>query len=293
MSQSSRARVKSLLNGRLGVAKMIVSEGFAIRHGRSWPAWDCTGDRPGPSLYLETFDVHAVKEFAESVLLGEAQDPYSTGRRKVARRLLAATEGQPSKCPTPECHSGRWLSAEAIDRRARGQPCHPAEDCPDCKGTGHNLRGTLPPIEWSPAIVVAVADCIRHDSPPNPGPRHRWTWLAYGGHASLRARVDMLVNPGRTSCHTRVCPRGWHRAIIFIQCPRGASQEYRGHTRICRGWPLVAWLGRLSSGGMGPHRHDAHVHAWRSWTLPRWRRGELKHARRQREQTAARKVGQP
>ena len=56
---------------------------------------------------------------------------------RMGKRLLEALEGQPSECHGSACVL--W----------RGTPW---VDCPDCKGTGHNLRGYLPPIDVSPQL---------------------------------------------------------------------------------------------------------------------------------------------
>jgi len=314
VSQSSRARVKSLLNGRLGVAKMIVSEGFAIRHGRSWPAWDCTGDRPGPSLYLETFDVHAAKEFAEGLMLGLkckacsgqgwwsqkpgdcdacrgsglALDPYNVGRRKVACRLLAAIEGQPTECQREDCDGGRLpgpfgetMAAELSRALTGGSPVVTVTSnddggvdvgCPDCKGSGHNLRGTLPPIEWSPAVVIAVADSVSAGSAPRDG-REAWTRDLY---CELQFRVAEIALPNEPLAsgrnRSRVCPRGEHRHTSHHDGWRGLTPDQRINAKY---WNSIDNPGKPLA--------------------PRWHLGRIKHAhqRRARNATRARKVDQP
>ena len=185
------------------------------------------------------------------------QAPMGRALARLGQHILDALEGQPGGCQADGCERGHleW-----------GGEINPV--CLACNGSGHNLRGTLPPIEWSPAVVVAVADCIRHDSPPRPRSSPRWTWVLYHEHEGLRARVDALVDPGRTVCRTRVCPRGEHRRHVPDIGPNGRKLHdiHMGEHEVT--------IALVQS-----DQHDAHIRARRYSRLPRWRRGELEHAR--------------
>jgi hypothetical protein len=107
----------------------------------------------------------------------------SSGRarswERLGRAILRALEGQPSECQADGCDGG-YLRAverfgddgpdEIVSRFAaagwntvtnrREKIVRVRHYCPDCHGTGHNLRGTLPPVEWSPAVRRRAMDCF-------------------------------------------------------------------------------------------------------------------------------------
>lgn len=66
---------------------------------------------------------------------------------RAGRRLLAAIEGQPSECP--DCVAKGRSPGKQPDTMlsVNGGPMRPGvvdDRCPSCRGTGHNLAGTLP-----------------------------------------------------------------------------------------------------------------------------------------------------
>jgi hypothetical protein len=118
-------------------------------------------------------------------------------------------------------------------------------ECPDCKGTGHNLRGVLPDIEWSPAVVRKVSDSAYYSHDPG---------------ASWASRLADVIPPNLSPSMlrpTRVTPRGEHRAKTL-----------------------------LGGGGLYPHERYSAERVQQ--ILPRWRRGELEHARQRRERVTRR-----
>lgn len=75
----------------------------------------------------------------------------AASRVRLARKVLAALEGQPSECET--CGGWGKPSDETMaEWERRGFPADMAmmlAPCGDCRGTGHNLRGYLPrPPDW-------------------------------------------------------------------------------------------------------------------------------------------------
>ena len=162
-------------------------------------------------------------------------------RARVARRVLDALEGQPSECEACGGAELRW------NREARV-----LAECLDCRGSGHNLRGVLPAVkldEWDKARTMAtLADGARL-ARERPWPR----WAEHLG--ITREQVEAWVaeradpdEPDRTRAEsgvTRVVPRGEHRVDPDLQPPTaGYTDEAERDLAL----------------------------------MPRWRRGELRHA---------------
>jgi hypothetical protein len=176
--------------------------------------------------------------------------------------------------------------------------------CRYCRGTGHNLAGVVPPIEWSPAVRRRLADMpvpgpvppafegddwidslIRdggqalldaRDTPlttvlrraPSPDPARSLAYLAHVERAIANGRRPLPVVVPVARSLTRVVPRGEH--ISMGHDPETASD-------LCRGWaPLIT----NSASGPGPcpmtddQREDA---------MPAWRRGEIRHGKQRSE----------
>lgn len=77
---------------------------------------------------------------------------------RLGKRLLAALEGQPSECPRcqPPADQPGYFSYQAVYRADADGSLTPTgeyrqEQCRACNGTGHNLRGVLPPVAETPA----------------------------------------------------------------------------------------------------------------------------------------------
>jgi hypothetical protein len=112
--------------------------------------------------------------------------------------------------------------------------------CKDCHGTGHNLAGVLPPVEWTRAMTRKVLDAriYRRQAVGDPGQRISWV-------DDFPTVSDRHTTVGGGDTRTRVVPRGEHLEL---------------HHRAPR------WLG----------------YAIPIDRLPRWRRGELRHAEQRR-----------
>jgi hypothetical protein len=176
------------------------------------------------------FDVHAAREAARAT------------RGRVGRRVLAALDGLQSECQALTC----------AQRRSTGWA---ERECPDCHSTGHNIRGVLQAIEWSPAIrrrcldahLARVHDEVMRDCWLDDLDRDVWADAFRMSRTQARGR-----------------PRGEHRQrrsnfSVFLadDWPEGSTLDERITAR-CESWVYTK---------DGPRSH-----------LPRWRRGELKHA---------------
>jgi hypothetical protein len=97
--------------------------------------------------------------------------------------------------------------------------------CPDCHGTGHNLAGVLPPVEWSPAVRRKIADGYER---PLDAPDASWD----------ERLADELSesHPGFAGLATRVVPRGEHRRAVNRIDNRG---WYPKRTPIVRALSLL------------------------------------------------------
>ena len=148
-------------------------------------------------------------------------------------------------------------------------------ECGDCKGTGHNLRGVVPAVEW-PAVVRRR--CLEHTThdlhPPRgvPGLEPGRSWVRVLGeretHEGMPLDSRFLAKPGPEPSwrlltpETRGVPRGQHRNLTS-ETPRDQL----------RGW--------VPRGGDGPE-------CW-----PRWYRGEERHAQQRRAREVANSFTEP
>lgn len=229
---------------------------------------------------------------------------------RLGRRLLAAIEGQPSECQrcigllaeSPEGHvyrrGGTPSTSGVYYVHSLKCPCGRSEnetialkaDCRACHGSGHNLAGTLPPVEVSPHRRCRARDTInaqnarpaRHGPLPQriadayeAGRESGWTlrteldaiddrdrplaWLAFVDRRVARGLPIGGVVPVQRIA-ARVVPRGQHRRVSSN--PEGQSLDERINAKY---WAPV---GRSE-------RDKSH--------LPRWRRGELRHSEQRRE----------
>ncbi len=334
MGQANLSRVKSLLEQRFSVAKMIVRERAVVTLGR--PAHPVLAGLVDLAL-LEGiltgevfFDIAIARAAALGIIegpackacggvggseeaddcdacagSGRARDPHSEGRRRGARRLLDALEGQPSECPGLDAGEYDELSEFVIinDARSRAVPCvggwldpsvifAAARRCPRCQGTGHNLRGTLPALEWSPAVRRKARDAVAaHDFRKSPFQRG-WLGIVLDGEldsdwalSRWLSRDEKAVRDART----RVCPRGEHRDCWqrVHSDPRDPTKDRDLDRRVeaRMRYDLITDRKRHAKPPPG-------VCTW-SWDhatsrLPRWRRGEL--ARQLRSMLAAAKA---
>jgi len=213
------------------------------------------------------FDVAAVRQHCERVLLAGIVDadaaearsgPHGEaarlrGRARTAQRILDMLNGRCPWAPGAEAQPSECQACKkslAGPGRELGEQVTPASwilvSCPACHGTGHNLAGVLPPIEWSPAVRRRVLDAAMTARDELAA----WQ-VGIGIAAAMRAEVD-----------PRVVPRGEHRNPPLMSQPTEEPD-------VDEGIQNRAW--------------DAEVQQPKS--LPRWRRGELKHA----EQCKARK----
>lgn len=187
---------------------------------------------------------------------------------RMGQRLLDALAGQPSECVrctgNSAGHGRLWVSA----RDGNG-----TRDCPDCRGTGRNLAGVLPGLEWSPAVRRKVSDSVHAaqgaglfgaelsaDDPRWNG----WTWQV-GAPFGIHITED-----------TRTVPRGEHRLPLTGLV---AVRLMAALLRAGRELPSVD----LRINGRGDDFADLV-----GSRLPRWRRGELRHAEQRRQRYAVR-----
>jgi hypothetical protein len=171
---------------------------------------------------------------------------------RTARRLLATLDG---RCPWAPSAGKQASECQECDGHG-SEPTRPPTTCEACHGTGHNLSGALPAVEWSPALLRKLEDMREGDGLPEASD---WVdrLIAAGGEALSSARVAWSERHPQT----RVVPRGEH----------------------VRSWILV--LNRTTTRILpDDDDHAAHVHTWLlRRELPRWRRGELKHSEQRRE----------
>jgi hypothetical protein len=212
------------------------------------------------------------------------------GIARTAQRLLETLEG---RCPwSPEakvqsgtcgsCRGSRFMfegvrravidsmTASALQRYP-DLPVREALDlenrvaglaCNDCRGTGHNLAGVLPPVEPPAAEHRKVHDSAgsaRFEDHPE-----AWTFgRDYEGTLLTSQREH-----GECAC-TRSVPRGQHRSNDDLGPGFAIGQGSTLDERItAKGWQPSPWWRPF---GMSDSR-----------SAPRWRRGELRHAQRMR-----------
>lgn len=235
--------------------------------------------------------------------LGSASAAVGPNIARTAQRLLDTLDGrcpwapsaeaQPSKCDrckglgrTPtraDIKAGLGKPGMAVAYDATG--CPVSVSCGPCRGTGHNLAGALPPIECSPAVHRKIHDShLGHGFDAHP---EAWT---YGRDSE---GTLLSPHPDGADTRTRVVPRGEHRMADDPNEPPGAfvgmradvaGQGYEVGDRIrVRGYGYGRWAPRSTVrdrrawvahvGGKGPPES----------LMPRWRRGELRHAEQRRE----------
>ncbi len=143
--------------------------------------------------------------------------------------------------------------------------------CPDCHGTGRNLRGSLPPVGWSPQLVCKVADSVRHAKSPGDGAE--WTACLYRteGQAFSRAVEHMPGprEPARSGTNRpRVVPRGEERFALVDRRARAELRDQR------RGADLTASVLRARARDLVADRAFD--------LLPAHERGRIRHAEQRR-----------
>ncbi len=212
-------------------------------------------------------------------------------RARLGRLLLGTLNGRwaPSECQAEGCDGG--------ERQARriGADGWNTWDCPDCRGTGHNLAGVLPPVEWSPQARHAAVDGGRSTGVVGRGPARPWWEPAYNaGRESGWTLAKVLVPQDaglgfmemaatmprgrniieRVATSTRVA-RGQQTRVLVTR-PRGRAalrDQRRGEDAALRLADPACRVPRPL--------YDAHVRARARRKLPAWRLGELEHARKQ------------
>jgi len=85
--------------------------------------------------------------------------------------------------------------------------------CPDCNGTGHNLRGVLPELEWGPAIRRRYFDSLAHapGTPGSPWLRQNAGWISSLQKSWELPDPALSIDPDTVAAITRCVPRGEHR----------------------------------------------------------------------------------
>lgn len=174
-------------------------------------------------------------------------------RARVARRVLDALKGQPSKCtncdgrgetgPAWEASLGALLTVadtpgvRIVGEGERERMAEVGEQvrapCESCRGTGHNIRGVLPPIPWS-KMTALRRRCLEHETHDLHTPVERQreghqSWVRemadetriepgeYGGYplGSLwLTKTDPETGAIVHTPETRVVARGRHRLEI-------------------------------------------------------------------------------
>jgi hypothetical protein len=204
---------------------------------------------------------------------------------RLGRAIETALKGQPSECEA--CYgSGQpgsqawldWLDESQDDEPDRRPP---PTKCPDCQGTGHNLSGYLPPVEVNPQLLRRMTEeeggFYDEDMAPwlvSLGDAPGGALASASGTASEQAGALELLGPDGVDARTRVTPRGEHgdEDMLMVWCESSAKPS-----------PWRAPDGTL--------RHDRRMDLGVALDrLPRWRRGELLHARQRRERATRRQV---
>lgn len=183
---------------------------------------------------------------------GDRRAPMGRTLAKLGRAVLRALEGQPSECQNPKCEAGQRTYSV-------GGPV----ECSICHGTGHNLRGCLPEVEPSPQLRRRMTE--------GEGGFFDDTMAAWltrlQGDQDYGCALELL-GPRGVDDRTRVTSRGEHRHRRVIH--DGSAADVRISSRV-----------------LDPHSQLPDER----WRLPRWRRGELRHAQ-QRQERRRRAPGQ-
>lgn len=196
---------------------------------------------------------------------GDSRAPMGRSLARLGRHILDMLDAapgsmwgharyQPSECQT--CGPLPWDKA-----------CWAR--CPDCSD-GHNLRGVLPAVEWSPQIRRRAREVHVYRSMTTP---HCWL-DEVPTHTLAGPDVTRVVARGEqefalTDGKLRDQRRGADWAAEVDRCSR---ERYLGE----------------GDGDYGT-QSDAHVWAWRLTKLPGWRRGKHKHAEQRRAKAAYRR----
>jgi len=185
------------------------------------------------------------------------QAPMGRSLARQGQRLLDMLDGrcawapsaprQPDECPSKH----GYVSATGIYYRTSHTTPEP---CPDCRGTGRNLRGVVPAIEAGPQLRCWAADGVRElaDRPD------RQRILNF--HSFWSSDLSQTKTWGRWPHDTRTGPRGEHRN------PLSPIRDRLMH--------------RFEDGRLPPTTMTANRNRIDPM-LPRWRRGELLHDHRQ------------
>jgi hypothetical protein len=297
MSKASKYKVRALVHHREQAARYIVSSQPVTverEDAGSWRGSCCgvsafhtselavtTAARAGAVKHLlagrTAFDVSAARALGQR-LIAKADDLVEVGRilsmlgppgqaetmrilmaaatARVGQRLLDAIAGQPSECWG--CIGGEVaIGATEIVRGQRVTVIRSTKACSDCHGTGHNLRGVLPPIVWSPAVRRKLADEMTARQTADLPTDDTWGTIIH--------EAISRVEPGwRFGLRTRTVPRGEHRSHIQVGRIQARQHDVEFH------------IAHVTAD------HDAHVRAWLFERLPRWRRRELRHAEERR-----------
>lgn len=126
----------------------------------------------------------------------------------MGKRLLAALDGQPSECQAPHCEGVGWYWGDAVGDHVTDN----RYTCNACRGTGHNLAGVLPPIEWSPVVRRRAIDGYRVSGLLAARIRQPSQDMQ---RSIIDAGIQILTatsQPARLA-DTRSVPRGQHRAL--------------------------------------------------------------------------------
>jgi hypothetical protein len=130
--------------------------------------------------------------------------------------------------------------------------------CTICNGTGHNLRGVLSPVV-SPAIRRKVADATAQLDHAQ-----RWDGTCW---------VDTMA---------KMMPFGWARLLQAM--PGDKEPELHAQWRVV---PRGEHRDLTQTGDSSLYPHDRYATDQVDAMLPRWRRGELRHAQQRRERERA------
>lgn len=148
--------------------------------------------------------------------------------------LLDAIDGQASECQT--CFGARYMST--VEEGPAWIGSEPHMRCWSCHGAVHNLAGSLPPIEWSPAFRRKLADAVEPFGPTHDG--DDWLDHLYAEHGSrlMDARDAPLVTTlhGDPSVEPD-CPLAWlsrvEQAVAAGKRPHPVTWQTERHdTRV-------------------------------------------------------------
>ena len=311
--QAKRSRVKATERHRRAVARELAR--LEVTGHDTKQASRLTAECADALLNGKCFDVYAAREHARSLIAISDKDRASTAisgldmySGRLGQRILDMLEGQPSECRYHLCRDGFELESPALLLPGEmPQHAFTGRDCPSCRGTVRNLQGKLPPLEWSPAVrrkhkdsvdarqgetrrswiedievpilTALYTDLNRAWCPPN----HRGEWDPPQGFkklAEVERRLKTGLRPLPSDCR---CGRNRTRTV-----PRG---EHRGHVGDPHRWcPQSTWAQRdvrLPQSG-SPTANTPPGWTWDM--MPRWRRGELEHARQRREREARSRI---